>query len=133
MPEDIPVRDAKKRYYKRSADKWRTYQKEYRKTAQGRLQRLHWHLKNVAAQEGVPYDLTIADISEYPAECPVLQIPITVGEGTHDLMAYRKKKHDGFTKENVLWVSKKAFWLLAGDFTVNDLTKAIAFIQENHA
>ena len=96
--------------------------------------RLWSHAKYRASQCGVPFDLTIDDIV-VPDICPVLGIPIYVGDGNlsyHSPTIDRFIPANGYTKDNITVISWRAN-RVKGDSTPEELRMVSQWVDYNGA
>lgn len=117
MVSDPDVLQAKRKYYSKTKEKWKEYQREYRKTPQGQLQRIYRALKSKAMIEGVPFDIKPREVDQYPKVCQAIGIPLD----TSSMKAYRIEKSKGFIDSNIIWVSNKGYSALILDLSKEEL------------
>ena len=94
--------------------------------------RLLSHAKARAKSKGVPFDLTVDDIV-VPEVCPVLGIPIFVGDGlltNNSPTIDRFIPSEGYTKENVAVISWRANRIKA-DATPEELRMVSQWMDYN--
>jgi hypothetical protein len=94
--------------------------------------RLLSHAKERAKEQNLEFNITEDDI-DIPEFCPVLGIPMFVGEGKfHDgsLTIDRVNNNRGYVKGNVAVISWRAN-SLKGDSTIEEIDKVIEYMKLN--
>jgi hypothetical protein len=88
--------------------------------------------KRRAKKKNLEFDLKPEDIIEIPKICPVLGIPIFVGDGKltdNSPTVERIDNNKGYTKENVIIISYKAN-RIKNNATLEELKKVVRFYEK---
>jgi hypothetical protein len=98
-----------------------------------KLARTLSNTKSVCERDGIPFDITVDDLSPFPLSCPVLQIPInwmsTGGSKNDSPSIDRVIPEKGYTKGNVRLISQKAN-RLKQNASLTELQAIVRYIYE---
>ena len=127
----MQAKAARKRYYEKNKDKWIQYSRKYRSTYEGQIKNIFNGLKSRAGSKGLEFDLKITDLV-WPAQCPVLDIPILFGQGHNSHNSPSVDRFDnekGYTKENIKLISYRAN-TLKSDASKEEIEKILIYLSK---
>lgn len=97
-----------------------------------KLARTLSNTKSVCEKQGVPYDISVDDLTPFPLTCPVLGIPINwmnTGSTANDSPSIDRMIPElGYTKGNVRIISQKAN-RLKGNASLDELEALLAYMK----
>jgi len=85
-----------------------------------------------AKRKGIPFDITLDDIKDVPAFCPILGVKLVSGEGINNPNAAsldRVVPQQGYVKGNVYWISKRANRIKC-DATLEEMERVVQWIRQ---
>lgn len=97
-----------------------------------KLARTLSNTKSVCEKQGIPYDVSVDDLSPFPLTCPVLGVPINwmnTGATANDSPSIDRMIPElGYTKGNVRVISQKAN-RLKGNASVDELEALLSYMK----
>lgn len=120
-------KQARERYRKKNLHLWRKASKKYWESPRGRLKYIMDKSGMVAARKLLPFDLTIEWMETYPDVCPLLRIPLLLGQerGSPNTPAIDMIDPNlGYTQKNCRIISSRAKEFLSTG-TLDDMEKII--------
>lgn len=124
------ARAARKRYYAKNRDKWKTYSKRYLADPTQRAKTWWMAARSRAKKEGIEFTITLEDIYPFPDVCPVLGIPMAQASGTiaNSPSIDRIDPTKGYTKDNIKVISYRAN-ALKNDGTLEEMQKIVQYMS----
>lgn len=122
---------ANKRYYEKNKARWKTYSKRYRSKPGGQLKSILHGVRHRARIHGIAFDEAISAL-QIPDRCPVLDIPIKLGEGLNSPFSPSFDRLDpkkGYTLDNVRVISLRAN-VLKRDGTLEEFILIIEYLKK---
>lgn len=115
-------------YRETNREKLRASARLYRRT---NLPKRLWQAARIRAKEkGLEFDLEIEDII-VPDVCPVLSIPLKVGDGLANWFSPSIDRIDnsrGYTKDNIMVISRRAN-SIKSDSTIEEMEKILEYMK----